>query len=241
MIRRKAVVFDLYGTLIDIQTDEQESWLYAVLSQYLSYYLVRIQPEELRMAFKEEVRLSLGQSPQQYPEIDVYNIFRSIMRRYGRGSYGRAAVSAIAMLFRSLSRKRFGAFPGAHDAISRLSRLYRVAIVSDAQWVFTDMEMEMLGFTRFFKTRILSSRLGYKKPDPRPFQMALKRLSVRPEDAVYIGDNPEFDLKGARAAGMKCILFRGGGSPSVHDYHGGPDGRFNDYSELDMLVETLLP
>ncbi len=237
MTRRKAVIFDLYGTLIDIQTDEQDPWLYGVLSQYLSYYMVRIQPEELRKAYVEEVRISLGQSLQKYPEVNVYNIFRSIMDRYGRGNYGKPAISAIAMLFRSLSRKRFGAFPGAHDAISRLSRRYRVAAVSDAQWVFTDTEMEMLGFTRFFKTRVLSSRLGYKKPDPRLFEMALKSLQVRPEDAVYVGDNPEKDLRGARAAGMKCVLFRGGNEPSV-SYR--PDGRFNDYSDLERLVDAIL-
>ncbi|MDA8173893.1 MAG: HAD family hydrolase [Nitrospiraceae bacterium] len=235
---RKAVIFDLYGTLIDIQTDEQEPWIYGVLAQYLSYYSVRITAEELRKEYQIEIRMALGQSGQAHADIDVYNIFRSIMRRYGKSGPGRNEVMSAAMLFRSLSRKRFGVFQGVYDSLARLSRNYRLAVVSDAQWVFTDPEMEMLGLTRFFRTRILSSRFGYRKPDTRLFEEALKRLWVRPEDSVYIGDNADRDLKGSKGAGMKCLLFRSGSGP----YDGlKPDGRFSDYSELEKLVETLLP
>lgn len=235
---RKAVIFDLYGTLIDIQTDEQDPWIYGVLSQYLSYHFVRIPADELRKEYQTEIRVALGQSGQEHADIDVYNVFRSIMRRYGRGGPNRNEVVSVAMLFRSLSRRRFGAFQGVYDALSKLSRNYRLAVVSDAQWVFTDPELEMLGLARFFRTRILSSRFGYRKPDTRLFGEALKRLWVRPEDAVYIGDNPERDLKGAKAAGMKCLLFRAGNGP----YDGlKPDGRFNDYSELEKIVSSLLP
>ncbi|MDA8169858.1 MAG: HAD family hydrolase [Nitrospiraceae bacterium] len=236
-MKRQAVFFDLYGTLIDIFTDEQDPWVYSALSQYLGYHLVRISPEELKKTYFEEIRLSLNLSNEPHSEVDIYKIFYEIMRRYGQDRPAKSAVIAVSMLYRSLTRRRFGLFSNVSNAVSAIARLYKIAIISDAQWVFTEPEMEMLGLTRFFRTALLSSRFGYKKPDTRLFHTAMSRLWVKPEDSVYIGDNPEKDLVGAKKAGMKFIMFRGGGGP--FDFK--PDARFSDYSELEGVVKKVLP
>jgi putative hydrolase of the HAD superfamily len=48
--------------------------------------------------------------------------------------------------------------------------------------------------------------VGVEKPDPRIFRMALERMGIEPEDAVYVGDVYEIDVVGARAAGMRAYL-----------------------------------
>ena len=68
--------------------------------------------------------------------------------------------------------------------------------------------MAMLGLTPFFKFGVLSLRFGFKKPDVRLFDMAMKKIMINPEESVYIGDNPQKDLVGAKKAGMKFILFK---------------------------------
>ena len=47
-----------------------------------------------------------------------------------------------------------------------------------------------------------------KKPDPEIFRRALGALKIRPEEAVFVGDNPESDIAGAKAVGMKTIWMR---------------------------------
>jgi putative hydrolase of the HAD superfamily len=233
---KKGIFFDLYGTLIDILTDEVDPWVYSTLSRYLSYRDIKIAPKELKKTYFEDVQSQLKQSNETYPEVDVYKIFSNMMHRYGNKTYSKSAIVDTAVLFRSLTMRRFEVFQGVYEVLASLLEKYELALISDAQWVFTEPEMAMLGLTRFFKFWILSSRFGFKKPDGRLFNMAMKKLMINPEDSVYIGDHPQKDLVGAKKAGMKFILFRSEFKPD-NDFQ--PDRHFNDYSELLKIVEEM--
>jgi len=233
---KKGIFFDLYGTLIDILTDEVDPWVYSTLSRYLSYRDVKITPKELKKTYFEDIQSQLKQSNESYPEVDVYKTFSNMMHRYGNKTYSKSSVVDTAVLFRSLTMRRFEVFQGVYEVLMSLAEKYELALISDAQWVFTEPEMAMLGLTPFFKFRILSSRFGFKKPDVRLFDMAMKKLMINPEESVYIGDNPPKDLIGAKKAGMKFILFRSAYKPN-NDFQ--PDRQFNDYSELLKIVEEM--
>lgn len=234
---KRAVFFDLYGTLIDIKTDEYDPAVYAVLSQYLSYHRVGIAPELLRRAYVGSVEQHMKASGETYPEVDVYRVFHDLMHKWGRKNYSRASVLDVVMLFRSLTRKHFTAFPSIYEALGQLSQKYRLAIISDAQWAFTEPEAAMLGLDRFFRLRVLSSRYGFKKPDTRLFEAAMKKIGVQPEDSLYIGDNPAKDLVGAKRAGMKFLFFR---TACAEQDGFRPDGSFSDYQDLDGIIEAVL-
>jgi putative hydrolase of the HAD superfamily len=233
---KKGILFDLYGTLIDILTDEVDPWVYSTLSRYLSYRDIKIAPKELKKIYFEDVQSQLKQSNEAYPEVDVYKIFSSMMHRYGSKTYSKSEVVDTAVLFRSLTMRRFEVFQGVYEVLASLVEKYELALISDAQWVFTEPEMAMLGLTRFFGFWILSSRFGFKKPDGRLFDMAMKKLMIKPEESVYIGDNPPKDLVGAKKVGMKFILFRSEYKP-YNDFQ--PDRHFNDYSELLKIIEEM--
>lgn len=240
----RAVLFDLYGTLIDIRTDESDPRAYATLSQYLAYWGVAIAPGELAQEYRTRLRVHFDQSSEQFPEVDVTAVFREIMtaHRVTRGvggdrDFGASEITAAAVLFRTLTRRDFTAVPGAHQVLEHLQTTYRLGLISDAQWVFTEPEIEIADLARFFPVRILSSRLGVRKPDPRPFLDALRALGVAPEAAVYVGDSPPRDLAGARSAGIRCVLFRGECVP----YNGlVPDACFHAYADLEAIVDGLL-
>jgi len=233
---KKGIFFDLYGTLINILTDEVDPWVYSTLSRYLSYRDVKIAPKELKKTYFEDIQSQLKQSNESYPEVDVCKIFSNIMHRYGNKTYSKSAIVDTAVLFRSLTMRRFEVFQGVYEVLESLLEKFELSLISDAQWVFTEPEMAMLGLTPFFKFRILSSRFGFKKPDVRLFDIAMKKLMINPEESVYIGDNPQKDLVGAKKAGMKFILFRSEFKPN-NDFQ--PDRQFNDYSELLKIVEEM--
>jgi putative hydrolase of the HAD superfamily len=232
----KGIFFDLYGTLIDILTDENDPWVYSTLSRYLSYHDVKIPPKELKKTYFEDIQSQLKQSNETCPEVDVYKIFSNMMHRYGNKTYSKPAIVDTAVLFRSLTMRRFEVFQGVYEVLESLLEKYELSLISDAQWVFTEPEMAMLGLTPYFKFRILSSRFGFKKPDVRLFDMAMKKLMINPEESVYIGDNPQKDLVGAKKAGMTFILFRSEFKP-CNDFQ--PDRHFNDYSELLKILEEM--
>ena len=51
----------------------------------------------------------------------------------------------------------------------------------------------------------VSGDVGVHKPDPELFRIVAKRLNLKPEECVYVGDHPINDIKGALDAGMKAI------------------------------------
>jgi len=234
---KKGLFFDLYGTLIDIRTDENDCRVYETLARYLSYHSMNVTPDELRNAYFDGVHRYMHQSKETYPEVDVHKVFFDIVNRYSKKKYAKSIVTDITMLYRSLTIRQFGVFDGLYDVLSSLSKSYRTAIISDAQWVFAEPEMAVLGLDQFFKLRILSSKYGFKKPDARLFRIAMDKLGTAPEDSVYIGDNPHKDLPGARKAGMKFIMFRS----ECREYDClQPDGCFNRYPELEEIVREVL-
>jgi len=58
-----------------------------------------------------------------------------------------------------------------------------------------------------FDTIIISEEVGFSKPDERIFELALHKLNVRPEEALFVGDNIVKDIGGCQHANMKGIWF----------------------------------
>jgi HAD superfamily hydrolase (TIGR01509 family) len=55
------------------------------------------------------------------------------------------------------------------------------------------------------ETCVVSSESGAEKPHARPFLEALVALGARAQDTTFVGDNPEDDIQGARALGMRTV------------------------------------
>ena len=62
------------------------------------------------------------------------------------------------------------------------------------------------GFTPYFKSVVLSSIMGRRKPDPELFLEAARQAEVDPARCVYVGDNPKRDVIGARQAGFGMVV-----------------------------------
>ena len=230
-MRFDAVVFDLYGTLIDIQTDERRGSLWARLARFLRYQGLAAEPAPLREAFFAAMRRSQAASPQAYPEIDIPAILGAQMRELGYAG-GDEFVVRVAQLFRSLSVRRFGLFPDALGCLAALRGRAALGLVSDAQRAFLEPELAMLGLAPHFGALVVSSDHGYRKPDPRLFASVLGQLGVAAEQAVYVGDNPLRDVGGARMAGMATVLLRRPGALVAEPGEHAPDLTIGSLDEL---------
>jgi putative hydrolase of the HAD superfamily len=84
-----------------------------------------------------------------------------------------------------------------------------------------------------FPVRVISGIEGIEKPDERIYRLALERAGVAADEAVYVGDNPEFDVDPPAALGMYAVLVdRRGRFPG----HEGP--RIDDLRHLPALLEA---
>lgn len=64
---------------------------------------------------------------------------------------------------------------------------------------------DQLDLTRFFPTIVVSSIVGYEKPHPAIFQIALEQTGLRAEEVLYIGDDPYLDYQAARKVGIDAL------------------------------------
>ena len=71
---------------------------------------------------------------------------------------------------------------------------------------FVSGDLFLLFTDGLFETVVDSHLVGVEKPNPEIFRLALKRMSLRAESTLYIGDLPEVDVKGARSAGLSAVL-----------------------------------
>jgi len=130
--------------------------------------------------------------------------------------------------------------PGVAEVLPRLSRRYRLGLISDTGLTPGRVLRELLrrdGLLPYFRTLTFSDETGATKPLPEQFLRTLTILKARPEDAAHVGDLPETDLTGARAVGMKAVLFLG--VSNRQDGRPLADGVFEQYSELEKLLERL--
>lgn len=96
--------------------------------------------------------------------------------------------------------------PEAKDVLYKIrGKNLKLAMISDMpnpDWDIIKKE----GLHKIFDVRILSYEVGLAKPDPKMFSMCLKRLNIKPEEAIFIGDSVMNDIVPAKKLGMNTIL-----------------------------------
>jgi putative hydrolase of the HAD superfamily len=100
---------------------------------------------------------------------------------------------------------------GARDVLDSLKNMgYRIGLISNTGRTpgsTIRIVLESYGLLSYFDRTTFSNEVGYIKPNRRIFERALAGLGSTPDKAVHIGDSMLLDIYGARAAGMKSILF----------------------------------
>lgn len=98
-------------------------------------------------------------------------------------------------------------FAGAHEVLDYLSEKYRLHVITNG---FNDIQrtkMVCSGIGQFFEVVITSETAGFRKPDPRIFQLAIDRAGAYTAESLMIGDNLAADIGGARNFGMDQVFF----------------------------------
>jgi putative hydrolase of the HAD superfamily len=100
-------------------------------------------------------------------------------------------------------------FPDAMPTLSSLRAAgLKLGLITNGSFRMQSGKLQCLALTSAFDTVLISDAEGISKPDVSIFVRALERLEVEPAAAAFVGDNPEVDLAGARAAGMRTIWRR---------------------------------
>jgi len=96
--------------------------------------------------------------------------------------------------------------PGTREALQRLGKRHRLAVISNADGKIADI-LAHCGIADCFETITDSAIVGKEKPHPAIFEAALQSMGVKAEESLYTGDVYCVDYLGSTSVGMQCVLF----------------------------------
>ena len=242
----RALIFDVNGTLIDIKTDEGLEEIYRAIAHFLAYQGISLHRWEVRDLYFQIMQQQRAQSAETFAELDVVEVWREFLRNKA-SDYTRSLPSEkrehlplfLAELHRSIARKRLRPYPQVQETLDQLRSHYHMAVVSDAQSAYAVPELRAVGLLHYFNPIIISGDYGYRKPDPRLFQMALDALQVRPEQALFFGNDLYHDIFGAQQVGMKAIFVSyDQGNTSSQTIS--PDYSISSFTELPQAINHFM-
>lgn len=106
-------------------------------------------------------------------------------------------------------KERYGTepvlFSGVFEVLKLLQGRYRLGLVTNGRTKSQMAKVDLSGMSPFFSSICISESFGRKKPDRAIFAACLNELSVRPDQAVFVGDNPIADIQPAREVGMLTV------------------------------------
>jgi putative hydrolase of the HAD superfamily len=105
--------------------------------------------------------------------------------------------------------------PGVGDLLVRLRRSYRLGLVTNGTGATQRAKLASLGIETLFDPIIISEEAGYRKPDPRIFQLAIANWDLPRESILFVGDDLVSDIHGARGAGLRSLRVGDGGIRSI--------------------------
>lgn len=234
----KNYVFDIYGTLVDIHTNEHELSTWQKLADTLGFYGVNYSAEALKEAYFAccELQIEQGKTNFRYPEVDVVEVFRQICANKGK-KISKALATHLAQEFRAFSTQYIRVYDGVAETLAKLKKSgKKLYILSNAQSCFTGPEISRLNLRKYFDKIVYSSDCKCAKPDPKFFDILIKNCNLNKKETVYIGNDAFSDVGGARSAKIDCLWIKsnltGSEEPKFAPKYVIPDGNFRDITKL---------
>jgi len=198
-VRIRAVLFDLGGTLVDEK--DFDGWVEIARRYYLD-----LDPDKLRHAFLEVETAVDALAPALAREDRLVDFWQRTLSRAAEKEVDAPTTRKFMAAVREEERP-VRLYSDARRCLETLRSEGRaLAVVSNSTSEATVRRiLDRVGILDFFERIVSSGTEGVEKPDPEIFHRAVRRLDVRPEEAVFVGNLEQTDAKGAEAAGLHGV------------------------------------
>ena len=202
----KNIVFDLYGTLVDIHTDEVKPEFWEKVASYYEEHGAVYESQELSVRYGELIAEQAAAMPAG-AEVDLGKVFAALYaEKAGSIPMDAQLIADTAASFRRFSMEKLRLFDGVIEMMDGLKTAgKKIYLLSNAQALFTRAELQMTGLEGYFDGILLSSDAGYKKPSKKFYGLLVERFGAMPEESLMIGNDDVADCHGASAAGMDSL------------------------------------
>jgi putative hydrolase of the HAD superfamily len=217
----KNYIFDLYGTLIDINTDEWSDDIWEKMALLYSYKGAPYSGKEYRNAYEnycaEEKNLIKKAHPEYKNNVDIQieKVFKRLFTVKGI-EISNKEILDICAVFRCYSTKYIKLYDGVIDLLDTLkAKGKKIFLLSNAQRSFTLNEFNMLGLAKYFDGVFISSDHQVSKPSPYFYNGLIEEFGLKKSECVMIGNDYKADIEGSKNAGIKSLYIHQSISPDI--------------------------
>ena len=216
-MRYTDLIFDLYGTLVDIHTEENDA-MWEKTALFFCYHGAHYTGPTLRRDFykiltKEQSIERYG--PSKYPDFPYDQVMSRLFLNRGVTWQTRILGFQATEILRILSTDYIRLYPYVTEALSDLKKAgCRLWLLTNAQRTSTICELRHLGLLHTFKGTYISSDHCCRKPDSRFFRALLDEQKLCPQQCLMIGNDRETDIDGAKALGLDTLFLHTRQTPS---------------------------
>lgn len=240
-------IFDLYGTLVDIHTNENKASLWKSMAGYMTLQGALYSAAELRKRYRslisdqcrkqyEKHKSLIPELTQDQVEVDLSRVFFLLYHEKGVEQTPQM-LADCALMFRAVSLNHLRLYEGVKPLLKELRRRGKgVYLLSNAQRLFTEPELRSLGIYDLFDDVMISSDIGFKKPSPLFYGALLEKHSLDPNASVMIGNDWQADAWGAHSCGLSCMYIHTAQSPELAGEL--PEGCIRLKEISDVLVQS---
>lgn len=192
----QAIIFDLFGTLVDNYSLQETSETLSEIAQIL-----HVPPRQFISLWTVETWHLRAAGAFPTLEANMEYICRILQGKRVLP----AQIEQACRLWLHSTRRTLIPREQTPDILQRLRLAgYKIGIMTDCSYE-TPFHWPTSAFPSLVDTTVFSCLAGMKKPDPRMYTLACQQLMVQPERCIYIGDGCSHELTGAAAAGMYPI------------------------------------
>ena len=209
-------IFDLYGTLVDIHTDESKASVWKKVAVYFSAQGATYTGKEIKERYgaliHEEAKRLQKKLNKKYPgitvgevEINLDRVFVTLYKEKGVKA-NKQLIKDSMIAFRAITMEKLRLFPGTAELLQGLRKEgKKVYLLSNAQTSFTYPEMKALGVTEYFDDIFFSSDLEVKKPSAKFYEALFEKHGLIKAESVMVGNDRFADVQGALDFGIEAI------------------------------------
>jgi HAD superfamily hydrolase (TIGR01509 family) len=199
-VRFAAVLFDVGDTLLHVPQDPHKRALQSV------QHLGRVDLNDYKQAIVHaQAQWQDAGGPTEHEDLPETWIGHT-KRALEILGFGGDSAAAAGMIEHSFLKDGWELYPEVVEALTELQqRGIRMGVISN--WPPSlEATLEAVGLKQYFEVVVASGVVGYAKPRPEIFRVALRRMKLEPKAALFVGDKFDLDIEGAAAVGMPSML-----------------------------------
>ena len=209
-------IFDLYGTLIDINTDEESTEFWYKLSLFYSFKGALYTAEELKESYITLVKSHLDNlTDTNYPDFPLENVFSKLYTNKNIIPSDELIIDT-AHFFRTSSIKYIKLYDNVINLLELLKKKgKKIYFLSNAQRIFTLYEMRLLGIEKYFDDILFSADYKVCKPDENFYTTLINKHNLNIKNSIMIGNDYICDIEGASNVGLDSLYLHSNLSPEI--------------------------